>query len=139
MLYDSKASFRRPKFKAIALPDEPNDTYCIRVMSGKDRESFTEYAKGVTEDSSESELHSTLLVRCLCDSEGNRIFADSDVAELVDLPGNDARRLFDAAYEYNRIGGAAIDAAKKNLKRGTIFGTALRWLSVCLWSVPKRK
>ncbi len=61
-----------------------------------------------------SNFRAALLVRCLCDEQGNRLFTEADTEALGAKSGAVLDRLFDVAFKANALGQYGIDAAKKN-------------------------
>ena len=96
MILDAKDS----KTEKIEVP-EWGVTVNVTTMSGVDRDSFEgemHALKGGLDN-----LRSRLVVRCLCDDEGKRIFDDSDAVELGKKSGVVLCRLFDIARKLNPL------------------------------------
>lgn len=66
---------------------------------------------GLTREANLVGVRARLIVRCLCDGEGKRIYSDADAAQLGDdLPGDVADALYEQCAALNGIG----EDAKKN-------------------------
>jgi hypothetical protein len=59
-------------------------------------------------------LRSKLLVRCLCDESGKRLFEDTDIDELGTLSAEMLEPLVDLALRVNGFKPEQTEAAKKN-------------------------
>ncbi len=59
-------------------------------------------------------LRAHLLVRCICDEHGNRLFEDGDAAALGGKSSTALQVLFDAAVELNKMSAEAVEAVEKN-------------------------
>ncbi len=113
MQFTNKEAFKTPNVKPVPLTG--GHSAYLRVISGKARDEWNTIVKATKEDTGEVEgLYCSLLVRSLCDEAGTRIFANEDAAWLAD--NTDSKLLaemFDAAVEFNRIGKAGEEDAKK--------------------------
>lgn len=87
----------KPQIKEIDVP-ELNGTVFIRVMSGTERDAF-ELSCG---DSLQN-VRARLACMCLCDSDGNRLFDDTEVGEVGKLSGAALDVVFDAARRFNGL------------------------------------
>ncbi|MBI4800631.1 MAG: hypothetical protein HY794_18225 [Desulfarculus sp.] len=85
------------------------------------------------------DFQAQLLVLCLVDAQGNRLFSDDDVPSLADKSSLVVGRLYDVAVRLSGIGTKAIEDAVKNEKPGpsAFFctgwrsGWARQWPSCC--------
>ena len=84
-------------------------TVCVRVMTGTERNQWESQL-----DAHRSNFRASLLVRCLCDESGARMFEDSDAEALGAKSGVVLDRLFDVAFKANGLGQYGVDQAKKN-------------------------
>lgn len=103
---------RRFERVAADLPEdfEDRELVFVRKLSASERDAFEAGKVRHKSDSkgrleSEIDLRNTrakLLVRCLCDANGVRLYADEDAEALGnDLPGDLADRLFEQAFAFN--------------------------------------
>jgi hypothetical protein len=78
---------------------------------GRDR-----YEVSITPQKGGSEnFRAKMLVQCLYDDQGNRVFSDSDVVTLGDMDfDNDISLLFDKAWEVNALTATSVEVAAKN-------------------------
>jgi len=76
----------------------------VREMSGADRDSFDRetYRLMKSGDDPAKGFRARLLVRTLCEPDGTRIFADSDVSEFDSFASGILEQLFEASAELNK-------------------------------------
>lgn len=102
--------------KTVEVP-EWGGTVNVRGMRGVERDAFE---ASMFEDDGDkrkrniANLRARLLVRCLVDAEGKRLFEDEDAAELGLRNARVLDRLYDVASELSGIGPGAIEASAKN-------------------------
>ena len=85
-------------------------TFHIRVMSGAERHKFF-----ATFDDQETDSTAHLLVRCLSDDKGNRLFTDDEAAVLhAALPVTVQEDLAKEAIKVNRLSVESRKDAEKN-------------------------
>ena len=111
---------RPPKVKLIDVPEfgEGAQVY-IRVMSGTD---YNAYQKSMAEikpgqSSAIPNLADTfakLAVRVLCDEQGGRIYADTDVSYVGKLPADGLQKIFTEGAAFNRLNRGAVSEEIKN-------------------------
>tara|TARA_Y100000310_G_scaffold112096_1_gene110524 strand:- start:553 stop:900 length:348 start_codon:yes stop_codon:yes gene_type:complete len=89
-------------------------TVHLRTMTAADRDAFETAVAGGANGRSLENIRARLLVKVLCNPEGERIFADDEAADLGTRNGIILDRLFDAARTLNRIGEDAIEEAVGN-------------------------
>ena len=75
-------------------------TVYVRSISAEDRDAF-EASVNDGKKSNLANLRARLLVRCLCDENGERLFTYSDAAALGKKSGAVLNRLFDRARKLN--------------------------------------
>jgi hypothetical protein len=101
------------KVDKIVIPEWGGDYY-IRIISGADRDAFEDsYA-----DQKMKSFRVRFLVLALCDEAGERIFADSDVAELSQKSAIVINRVFEAAWKANAFTQEAVDALGEDSPAG---------------------
>lgn len=91
----------------------------VKCLSGTEREAWERWLnEAQSQQGTKFVLYGRagLLVRCLVDESGARLFSDDDMAVLSNADGSGPAldRLFDAAIEINRIGKHEIDELAKN-------------------------
>lgn len=74
----------------------------VQVMSGRDRDQYE--WKMQESFKAKGDVVAPLLVRCLTDENGQRIFEDDDVSLLAQKNWRALDRLFDAARKINGMG-----------------------------------
>ena len=89
----------------------------VRGMRGVERDSFEASmfeGEGDSRKRNLANLRARLLVRCLVDDKGARLFEDADAAELGLRNAKVLDRLYDIACALSGIGPNAVEAAAKN-------------------------
>lgn len=90
----------------------------VRELSGSDRDewemSLVEIDANGKRQVTRENARANLVARSIVDDEGNRVFADADVAALGRKSGKVLDRLYDIAVEISGIGPKAVEAAEKN-------------------------
>jgi len=107
-----KAAAQSPKMTTVDLPAWGGQVN-VRVMSGTERNSWEQSITDANQKTV-ANFREQLLVRTVCDDQGNRIYTDSDVDELSACSAPELSTLYDAAAELNLIGRKARDAAAGN-------------------------
>jgi hypothetical protein len=107
-LADDILAFDDRKIEAVVVP-EWNTTVYLRVMDGIEREQFEDGE----DDRKGNKLRAALLVRTICDADGKRVFADSQVDALARKSSTALRRLFQRALELNSVGDE-VEKTRKN-------------------------
>ena len=100
----------------VSVP-EWGGTVCVRGLRGVERDAFEASmweGDGKAKKQNLANLRARLLVRCLCNADGARLFADDDAAELGLRSGKAIDRLYDVACRLSGIGAAEIETAVKN-------------------------
>ena len=104
----------------LAVDDLPRETVIIpewggevlvRTMSGTDRDAFE--ASLLEKDGRMENVRARLVALTLCDSQGDRLFDDSEIAALGRKSARALDRVFSVAQRLNGIGVDQVDAAKK--------------------------
>lgn len=98
------------KTKEVDVP-EWGGTVFVRMMSGNERDSFDQQVEGKY---SASGVRAKLLVRCLVDETGNRLFTDDEFDSLGEKSAKVISRLSDEALELNRVTKGDVDELAKN-------------------------
>ena len=108
------------KVAILAADDLPRETVIIpewggevlvRTMSGTDRDAFE--ASLLEKDGRMENVRARLVALTLCDSQGDRLFDDSEIAALGRKSARALDRVFSVAQRLNGIGVDQVDAAKK--------------------------
>lgn len=82
---------------------ESGEVESARFRREKDAEGKTDVVLDMTAD------RQTVLVRCICDPEGNRVFGDDDELAIGLIPRCLADLLYGAALDINRLSGGATE------------------------------
>lgn len=107
----------------LATEDVPvpewGGTVRVRGMSGGERDAYEASQVAMRQSGKSPELRlsnfrAKLLVRCIVDEEGKRVFADGEAAELGRKSGAVVDRLFDVARRLSGMTEAAVKEAEGN-------------------------
>jgi len=96
----------------VQVPEWGGEVY-ISEISAKERDAY----EGSINDGKRINLlnvRARLVVKCLTDDAGKRLFTDADAEQLGDKNGKVLDRLWELARQINGIGGEAIEAEKKD-------------------------
>jgi hypothetical protein len=85
----------------------------IRVLKARDRDNYEGAIAGGDKFNFDN-FRSKLVALCFCDEKGNRIFSDSEVPLIGELPADLVNLLFTAAQELNGFTAKAAEQAEKN-------------------------
>ena len=96
--------------ETVLVPEWGGDVY-VRTMSGTDRDAFE--ASLLEKDGRMENVRARLVALTLCDSQGDRLFDDSEIAALGRKSARALDRVFSVAQRLNGIGVDQVDAAKK--------------------------
>ena len=103
----------------LAADDLPRETVnipewggevLVRTMSGTDRDAFE--ASLLEKDGRMENVRARLVALTLCDSQGDRLFDDSEIAALGRKSARALDRVFSVAQRLNGIGTDEAQAAK---------------------------
>lgn len=92
-------------------------TVYVRELTGRERDQFeNEILTGDPNDPdvNTENLRARLLVRTLCDEDGNRLFGDDQMDDLADKSGAVLSRLFEKAQELNGMTAEDMEAIAGN-------------------------
>lgn len=114
-LRDDILAFADPflDLRAEPVPEWGGLTVYYRGWSGIERDKF-EVEFGDLEKTGRQNLRARILVRCLLDETGARIFKDEDAAALGGKNSVVIDRLFQLVSELNGLTASSREAAKKN-------------------------
>jgi hypothetical protein len=103
-----------PAPEVFSVPEWGGDVH-LCVMSGTERDAF---------DAENNELNKTgkglenirarMLVRCICDEHGGRLFSNDEAGQLGQKAGHVLDRLFDEARKINHYGEENLAELEKN-------------------------
>ena len=115
-------------------PGEPPALVRIRGLTGAERDSWEasimkendpEAGRGRTRVRLEySELRSKLVVRCIVDAEGNRIFSDADARKVSAKSASAIQRIFERCQKLSRLTDEDVDELVKGSSGPTQNGAA---------------
>lgn len=92
-------------FEDVEVP-EWGGTVRIRVMTGRERDAWEASLmtrKGKRMEFTYTNYRASLLVRCIVDEDGKRLFGDHDIGTLSEKSAPAIERLFEAARKINRL------------------------------------
>lgn len=102
---------------------EGNDYVYVREMTGHERDEYEQALIRVrnnpdgtmTRESTFEDFRAKLLVRTLCDKDGNNLLQPTDVATLAHhIKGSWQSKLYDKAQELSKIGKEELERLAKN-------------------------
>jgi len=91
--------------------EEWNTKVTIRTMTGTERDAFELELSG---PEGKQNARAKLLVRCIADESGNRVFQDSDALALGKKSSKALDKLWDIALDLNRVRKKDVEEAEKN-------------------------
>jgi hypothetical protein len=94
----------------VPVPEWGGDVF-VRTMTGRERDAFEASCNGGADMDN---IRARLLVRCLCDEHGNRLFTDGDTEALGNTPAAPLVRLFAVAQRINKLSKQDFDELSKN-------------------------
>jgi len=102
--------------EAVSIPGiaEP---ISIRGLTAGERDSFEAacfIGKGTNREMNFVNLRARLLVRCICDADGKRLFADGDVEQVAGLPARVIDPLFEVAQRLSGMGAKDVESMTGN-------------------------
>ena len=86
----------------------------VREMSGSDVASFQRFLASREGEAEAVETMSELLVRTLCNADGERLFKDDEAGLVADLPTLDLHEAYRAAERLNTVTRADVEHALGN-------------------------
>lgn len=103
------------KAETVSVPEWGGEV-AVRGMSGAERDSFEQslfVGEGTDRKFSAENVRAKLLVRCIVDHKGVRVFKDEDAALLGQRNAATLDRVYDVAQRLSGIGKGDLDAAVK--------------------------
>jgi len=104
------------EIEKVEVPEWGGSVY-IKSMTGAERDAFEESMfriKGGSREANYANLRARLLVRVICDKEGNRLFKDEDAPKLGKKNAKALDRLFSRASALSGIGTQDVEDMVKN-------------------------
>jgi hypothetical protein len=87
----------------------------VRSMTGIERDAWEAQVDALPKDSPNSTVRSLLVVAAACDASGARLFTDAEAVKIAQQwPAQRLKKLFDAAWKFNRLGEDGVEAEKKD-------------------------
>ena len=113
MTKDQFLSFGKTAPVPVDVPEWGTTVY-IKMMSGKDRCRW--YSETVADEDAAAHNQASLLVKCLCDEQGTRLFSDSaeDMDAVNSKDWHALKRITTEALKLNKLTSDADEDAKKN-------------------------
>lgn len=106
----------RLKTQAVCI-DGLDTPIFVRGLSGRERDGFENACfqqRGKQRVMTTENIRAKLLVRSICDDQGNRLFSDSDEAELGAIPADILDQLFTVAQKLSGLGSNDIEEIAGN-------------------------
>lgn len=115
----------RRKTKDVPVREWGGDVR-LQEMSGDERdawegETFLRNDDGTARFNAK-QVRSRLLIRCMVDADGRRLFIDDEVAKLGSLSASTLQRLYNEAMELNKVSADDIEELEGNSGAGPSAG-----------------
>jgi hypothetical protein len=113
---DSILSFKGKPLTPVETPEWGGTVY-LRVMRGSERDAFeaeTYKLNGKSLELNRVNARARLLVKTLCDEQGNRLFTDADATQLGEQPADVLDRVYTVALRVNGFTSADVADLAKN-------------------------
>jgi len=126
--------YRKAQTKPVTLPD--GTVQLVRAITPGERDAFENWLTK-QKDKVTDNFRAKWLSLVLCDEEGVRLYADSDVDEIKNIPGGaDFEILFDDSWAFNGMSREALAELKKSSASAHLNGSASTSASVSASSTP---
>lgn len=92
-------------------------TVYVRSMTSDERDEWEagQYQlNGANIVANRKQVRARLILRCLCDADGKRVFGDNDLSMIGGLDARLTDPLYEAAYKINRLSKADVEELEKN-------------------------
>jgi hypothetical protein len=102
--------------EAVSIPGVA-EPISVRGLTAGERDAFEAacfVGKGNSREMNFENLRARLLVRCICDAGGKRLFADSDVEQIAALPAKVVDPLFEVAQRLSGMGAKDVESLSGN-------------------------
>lgn len=102
--------------EAVIIPGVA-DPICLRGLTAGERDSFEAQCfvgKGTNREMNFVNLRARLLVRCICDDSGKRLFEDGEIDKIASLPARVVDPLFDVAQRLSGMGAKDVETLSGN-------------------------
>ena len=106
--------------KELVEVEEWGGAVWVRVLTGTERDRFEVQVS----DSKRTNFRARLAVYCVCDENGQRLFAESDVQALGNQPGSALEKVCTVALRLNRYTSEDVALLEKNSESVTSNGSA---------------
>jgi hypothetical protein len=101
------------KVVEVTVP-EWGGTVHLREMTAAERDAFEQASLDKSGTARLINIRARLASISICDESGKRLFSDSDIHLLGELPASALDRIFDASMRLNKISKADVDELEKN-------------------------
>lgn len=102
----------RPKVRRVDVPELPGVEVFVRALNGKERAQIVARMRTAAPDNPVSDAEVVLLG--LCDANGTRVYADTELAEVEQLDGGVLFRLSGEILGLAGLRAGATEEAAKN-------------------------
>lgn len=91
------------RVESVAVP-EWGGTVCIREISISEKDSLeASYDTSNKSGAWWQDFRAKLLILCICDEQGNRLYQDEELQQVSQLPAGGASRVWEAAATLNKL------------------------------------
>lgn len=101
------------KFEKVSVPEWGIDVH-VRRMTAGERDQFEGEQTQARGNSKYRNFRARLVVRCVVDEQGKRLFGDDQVGEVSELDAAGVDRIFDAICRLNRLMKEDVEDLEKN-------------------------
>ena len=101
------------KIKKVEVPEWGTPVF-MRTMTAGERDAWELAWLDKQGKGGVANFRSVFLVKCLCDENGTRLFADNEVEQLAAHDSKVVNRLFEIAREQNGLTSDQVDELAKN-------------------------
>jgi hypothetical protein len=128
MILDKAAILAADDLETVEVPvPEWGGTVRVRMMTGADRDAFELSMIVFNDDGSRKpnwgSYRARLVAFTLVDDQGNRMFAEDEIAHVAGKSAAVISRIFEAAEKLNGLGESAVGKAEKNSVAGLSEGS----------------
>jgi hypothetical protein len=92
----------------------PESDVFVKVLTGTELDRYTDSVRQAQESKHYAKANATLVALSLCDGDGNPLATIDDVPAICDWNAKLLDKIFNAAFELNRIGVEESEQTEKN-------------------------
>ena len=116
-LRDDILAVRDGKTEELDIPEWQTKVW-IRTLSGRERDALENLIYQGNKKGGVPNIRAEFAVRCLCDADGKRLFADPEAKTLGEKSAAALDRIFEAARRFNKFDQKDVEELEKNSESG---------------------